>query len=163
MLTKLLKAKLHRAVVTFTDVDYHGSITIDSDLLARSGLLPNEAVVIADCENGSRFETYIIPGEPGSGMIGINGAAARLTAVGHRVIIMSYVMATEAEVATHRSRVVLLDDHNRPTDVIEHATVKGSDGATKGRSDGGKKSDEGGNGPTTASSSLRRSVAPSLP
>jgi aspartate 1-decarboxylase len=124
MLTKLLKAKLHRAVVTFTDVDYHGSITIDSDLLAKSGLLPNEAVVIADCENGSRFETYIIPGEEGSGMIGINGAAARLTAVGHRVIIMSYVMANESEVATHRSRVVLLDDQNRPTDVIEHATVK---------------------------------------
>jgi aspartate 1-decarboxylase len=125
MLTKLLKAKLHRAVVTFTDVNYHGSITIDSELLAKSGLLPNEAVVIADCENGSRFETYIIPGKPGSGIIGINGAAARLTAVGHRVIIMSYVMATADEIATHSSRVVLMDEKNRATEVIEHATLAG--------------------------------------
>ncbi len=153
MLTKLLKAKLHRAVVTFTDVDYHGSITIDTDLLAASGLLPNEAVVIADCENGSRFETYIIPGEAGSGMIGINGAAARLTAVGHRVIIMSYVMATEAEIATHHSRVVLVDDRNRPTDVIDHATIKPGEEAAR-RSGG-----QGAHPPA----SLRPSVASSLP
>lgn len=84
MLLKLLKAKIHRATVTFTDVNYHGSITIDADLLEASGMLPNEAVLISDCENGSRFETYIIPGPRGSGTIGINGAAARLTAVGHR-------------------------------------------------------------------------------
>ena len=76
MLTKLLKAKVHRAVVTFTDLDYHGSITIDEEILEQCGLLPNEAVVVADCENGNRFETYIIPGEAGSGVIGINGAAA---------------------------------------------------------------------------------------
>ena len=80
MLTRLLKAKIHRATVTFTDVNYHGSITIDSNLLRASGLYPNEAVTIADCDNGNRFETYIIPGEPGSGVIGINGAAARLSA-----------------------------------------------------------------------------------
>jgi aspartate 1-decarboxylase len=123
MLTKLLKAKIHRAAVTFTDVNYHGSITIDAKLLERSGLLINEAVVIADCENGNRFETYIIPGEPGSGMIGINGAAARLTAVGHRVIIMSYVQATAEEILTHRSRVLLVDDQNRPTETIDHATI----------------------------------------
>ena len=79
MLLKLLKAKIHRATVTFTDVNYHGSITIDPDLLHASGMLVNEAVLIADCENGNRFETYIIPGERGSGVIGINGAAARLT------------------------------------------------------------------------------------
>lgn len=124
MLTKLLKAKIHRAAVTFTDVNYHGSITIDADLLERSGLLVNEAVVIADCENGNRFETYIIPGQPGSGMIGINGAAARLTAVGHRVIIMSYVHATAEEILTHRSRVLLVDDQNRPTDTIDHPTIR---------------------------------------
>ena len=123
MLTKLLKAKIHRATVTFTDVNYHGSITIDTDLLKISGLLPNEAVIIADCDNGNRFETYIIPGEPGSGMIGINGAAAKLTQVGHRVIVMSFVLATPAEMETHRSRVVIVNDRNQSTEVIEHQTI----------------------------------------
>src|SRR3569623_1231463 len=94
---KLLKAKIHRATVTQTDVNYHGSITIDADLLRASGLLPNEAVLVADCENGNRFETYVIAGEPGSGVIGINGAAARLSKVGHCVIVMSFVMATPQE------------------------------------------------------------------
>ena len=101
MLTKLLKAKLHRPTVTFTDVNYHGSITIDTDLLKASGLLVNESVIIADCENGNRFETYIIPGEAGSGMIGVNGAAARLTKVGNRVIIMAFGFATESEIGHH--------------------------------------------------------------
>src|SRR4051812_26121915 len=77
MLIKILKAKIHRATVTHTDVNYHGSITIDEDLLRASGLLPNEAVLVADCENGNRFETYVIHGPAGSGIIGINGAAAR--------------------------------------------------------------------------------------
>ncbi len=113
MLTKLLKAKIHRATVTFTDVEYHGSITIDRDLLDATGLLPNEAVVVADCENGNRFETYIIPGESGSGMIGINGAAARLSQAGHKVIIFSFVLATPDEIAAHAARVALVDDRNR--------------------------------------------------
>ncbi len=123
MLTKLLKAKIHRATVTFTDVNYHGSITIDTELLKSSGLLPNEAVIVADCDNGNRFETYIIPGEPGSGMIGINGAAAKLTQVGHRVIVMSFVLATPAEMETHRSRVVIVNERNQSTEVIEHQTI----------------------------------------
>ena len=123
MLTKLLKAKIHRATVTFTDVDYHGSITIDPLLLEASGMLVNEAVLIADCDNGNRFETYIIPGEPGSGVIGINGAAARLTAVGHKVIILTFGQFEPEEVAEHRSRVVLVDARNRITEVIEHATT----------------------------------------
>ncbi len=122
MLTKLLKAKIHRATVTFTDVDYHGSITIDPLLLEASGMLVNEAVLIADCDNGNRFETYIIPGEPGSGVIGINGAAARLTAVGHKVIILTFGQFDTEEMLEHRSRVVLVDGRNRVTDVIEHAT-----------------------------------------
>ncbi|MGE5607714.1 MAG: aspartate 1-decarboxylase [Bacillota bacterium] len=124
MLTKLLKAKIHRATVTFTDVNYHGSITIDTDLLKATGLLPNEAVMVADCENGNRFETYIIPGEAGSGTIAVNGAAARLTQVGHKVIVLSYVLATPAEVATHKSRVVILDEKNRVQETVEHKTVK---------------------------------------
>jgi aspartate 1-decarboxylase len=123
MLTKLLKSKIHNAVVTFTDVNYHGSITIDTDLLKVSGLLPNEAVVVADCENGNRFETYIIPGEPGSGTIAVNGAAARLTKVGNKVIVMSFVQASPAEIKDHRSRVVIVDGQNKLVEVIEHKTM----------------------------------------
>ena len=120
MLTKLLKAKIHRATVTFTDVNYHGSITIDTNLLRVSGLLPNEAVIVADCENGNRFETYVIPGEAGSGVIGINGAAARLSQVGHRVIVMSFVLATNSEIASHKARVIIVDGKNRAVETIEH-------------------------------------------
>ena len=123
MLTKLLKAKIHRASVTFTDVEYPGSITIDPLLLRDAGLVVNEAVLIADCENGNRFETYIIPGTPGKGEIGINGAAARLTAVGNKVIILAFGLFTPEEVAGHESKVVLVDDANARTDVIRHTTA----------------------------------------
>src|SRR5882724_8640558 len=121
MFIKLLKSKIHNATVTFTDVNYHGSITIDSDLLRACGLLPNEAVIVADSENGNRFETYVIAGESGSGIIGINGAAARLSKVGNRVIIMSFVLATPEEVARHRSKVVIADARNRALEVVEHS------------------------------------------
>ena len=123
MLNKLLKAKIHRATVTFTDVDYPGSITIDPLLLHAAGLLVNEAVLIADCENGNRFETYIIPGTPGKGEIGINGAAARLTELGNKVIILAFGHYDETETTRHESRVVLVDDDNRQTDVIHHTTA----------------------------------------
>jgi len=123
MLTKLLKSKIHRAIVTQTDVNYHGSITIDTDLLKSSGLLVNEAVIVADCENGNRFETYIIPGKAGRGVIGVNGAAARLTQVGHRVIVMSFVHATPTEINDHRSRVIIVDERNKLLQVIEHKTT----------------------------------------
>jgi aspartate 1-decarboxylase len=122
MLLKLLQAKIHRATVTQTDLDYHGSITLDRQLLAASGLLPNQAVTIADLQNGNRFETYIIPGEPGSGIVGINGAAARLTKVGHRVIIMAFVLVESEQAGKHVARVVLVDDKNRPTQTIEQQT-----------------------------------------
>jgi aspartate 1-decarboxylase len=125
MLTRLLKAKIHRAVVTQTDVNYHGSITIDADLLRATGLLPNEAVTVADCENGNRFETYIIPGPAGSGIIGINGAAARLSQVGHRVIVLSFVLAEPGEVADHVSRVVIVDEKNHIVEKVEHRTGDG--------------------------------------
>jgi aspartate 1-decarboxylase len=120
MLIKLLKSKIHNATVTQTDVNYHGSITIDADLLRASGLLPNEAVIVADSENGNRFETYVIEGEAGSGVIGINGAAARLSKVGNRVIIMSFVLLDTDEVAKHRSRVVIADARNRVAETVEH-------------------------------------------
>lgn len=120
MLTKLLKAKIHNATVTFTDLNYHGSITIDANLLEASGLLPNEAVLVADCDNGNRFETYIIRGKPGSGEIGINGAAANLTAPGHRVIVMSFVLLDNAELTRHKAKVLVMDPTNKILEKIEH-------------------------------------------
>ena len=123
MLTTLLKAKIHRATVTFTDVDYPGSVTVDPLLLREAGLLVNEKVLIADCENGNRFETYIIPGEPGKGEIGINGAAARLTAVGNKVILLAFGQFDEHELDGHESRVVLVDDANRHTETLRHGTA----------------------------------------
>lgn len=123
MLTKLLKAKIHNATVTQTEINYHGSITIDRDLLEASGMLVNEAVLVADSDNGNRFETYIIPGEPGSGIIAINGACARLSKVGHRIIIMTFVLAEEKELAGHTSRVVIVDERNRVKETVAHRTI----------------------------------------
>jgi aspartate 1-decarboxylase len=123
MLTRLLKAKIHRATVTFTDVNYHGSITIDADLLRASGLLPNEAVIVADCDNGNRFETYVIVGEPGSGMIGVNGAAARLTQVGHKVIVMSFLLGGPDEIVKHKSKVLIVNDDNKVVESVEHPST----------------------------------------
>ena len=123
MLIKLLKSKIHNATVTSTDVNYHGSVTIDADLLAASGLLPNEAVIVADSDNGNRFETYIIPGEPGSGVIGINGAAARLTKVGNKVIVMAFVHATPEEAQTHHARVLIATDKNTVQETLDHPTM----------------------------------------
>ena len=122
MLLNLLKSKIHNATVTFTDVNYPGSITIDSDLLRASGMLPNEAVLVADSENGKRFQTYVIVGEAGSGVIGINGAAARLSRVGNRVIIMSFALLTPQEVSGHRSKVVIVDGKNRVVETVEHGS-----------------------------------------
>lgn len=118
MLIKLLRAKIHHATVTQTDVNYHGSITIDTELMKACGLLASEAVIVADCENGNRFETYVIAGEAGSGVIGINGAAARLSQVGNRVIIMSFALLTPDEVGGHVSRIVIADKHNRPAETL---------------------------------------------
>ena len=122
MLIKLLKAKIHHAVVTQTEVNYHGSITIDQELLRATGLLPNEAVTVADCENGNRFETYIIPGAAGSGVIAINGAAARLSKVGNRVIVMSFARLTPDEAASHRSKVIILNECNKIVETVTHST-----------------------------------------
>jgi aspartate 1-decarboxylase len=123
MFIRLLKSKIHRAAVTQTDLDYPGSVTIDADLLAACGMLPNEAVTIADCENGNRFETYIIRGEKGSGIIGVNGAAARLTNIGNRLIIMSFVLIEPALANTHNSRVILVDHKNRLEKTLVHPTA----------------------------------------
>ncbi len=114
---KLLKAKIHRAAVTFTDVNYPGSITLDPLLLRDSGIHVNEAVLVADCETGHRFETYVIPG-----VVGVNGAAARLTGLGNKVIVLAFGYYEPAEAETHESRVVLVDDQNRRTEILRHKT-----------------------------------------
>ena len=108
----LLKAKIHRAVVTQADFKYVGCVTIDSTLLQESGILEYEKVQIVDIENGNRFETYTIAGEPGSGIICLNGAAAKCVSVGDKVIIMAYANLTPEEAKTHKPMVVFVDGNN---------------------------------------------------
>ena len=109
----LLKAKIHRAVVTQADLDYVGSITIDSDLLRESGIMEYEKVEIADIDNGNRFATYTIAGEAGSGIICLNGAAAKCVNVGDKVIIMAYAQMTPDEAREHKPTVLFVDEHNK--------------------------------------------------
>jgi aspartate 1-decarboxylase len=119
MFRTILKAKIHRATVTKADVDYIGSITIDAELMKAADILPYEKVHVVDIDNGARLETYAIEGEPGSGAIGMNGAAARLIHAGDKVIIMSYAMLDDAEAREHKPKVVLVDEHNRPVSIVE--------------------------------------------
>lgn len=109
----MMKSKLHRARVTEADLDYVGSVTIDRDLMDAADLLPNEKVQIVDNDNGSRLETYVIEGVRGSGIIGINGAAARLVHPGDTVIIISYAEMDDAEARAHVPTVVFVDEGNR--------------------------------------------------
>ncbi|GHJ15515.1 aspartate 1-decarboxylase [Micromonospora sp. AKA38] len=113
MFTTLLKSKIHRATVTQADLHYVGSLTVDRDLMDAAGLAVDEKVDIVDVDNGNRLSTYVIEGARGTGMIGINGAAARLISPGDLVIIIAYGMYTEAEVRTARPRVVFVDERNR--------------------------------------------------
>ena len=108
----MLKGKIHRATVTQAALDYVGSITIDEDLLDAAGILEYEQVQIVDVENGNRFETYTIAGERGSGMICLNGAAARCVQVNDHVIIMCYCSIDSKEAAHHKPNVVFVDDKN---------------------------------------------------
>ena len=112
MTLTMLKGKIHRAVVKQADLNYVGSITIDSELLEAAGILEYEMVQIVDVENGNRFETYTIAGEKGSGMICLNGAAARQVAVGDHVIIMCYAQMSEQEGKEHKPYVVFTDEDN---------------------------------------------------
>jgi aspartate 1-decarboxylase len=115
MFRTMLKSKLHRATVTQADLHYVGSVTIDEDLMDAGDLLAGEQVAIVDINNGARLETYVIPGPRGSGVIGINGAAARLVHEGDLVIIISYCTVTDAEARTLRPKVVFVDADNRMT------------------------------------------------
>ncbi|GKX58678.1 aspartate 1-decarboxylase [Leminorella grimontii] len=108
----LLKSKIHRATVVQAELDYVGSITVDQDLLDAAGILEYEKVQIVNINNGSRFETYTICGERGSGMICLNGAAARHVQVGDKVIVMCYAQFTPEEAKAHRPTVLFVDDAN---------------------------------------------------
>jgi aspartate 1-decarboxylase len=109
----MLKSKIHRARVTQADLHYVGSITIDADLVDAADLLPGEQVAVVDVTNGARLETYVIEGERGSGVIGMNGAAAHLVHSGDLVIIISYAMLPDAEAKAYQPKVVFVDEANR--------------------------------------------------
>lgn len=113
MFVNVLKSKLHRVKVTQAELNYVGSITIDEDLMDAAGLLENEQVHIVNNNNGERLITYVIKGERGSGIICLNGAAARRAQVGDIVIIISYAMMTDEEARSHKPTVVFPDDNNR--------------------------------------------------
>ncbi|MGI6242162.1 MAG: aspartate 1-decarboxylase [Prevotella sp.] len=123
----LLKSKIHRAVVTQADLNYVGSITIDSRVMEAAGIMEYERVEIADVDNGNRFATYVIAGEAGSGIICVNGAAAHCAKKGDKVIIMAYANMTAEEAATHHPRVVFVDEKNkitRQTNYEKHGLLK---------------------------------------
>ena len=113
MMRIMMKSKIHRATVTQADLDYVGSVTLDAALMEAADLLEGEQVAIVDITNGARIETYVIPGERGSGVIGINGAAAHLVHPGDLVIIMSYALVSDAEARALEPKVVHVDDKNQ--------------------------------------------------
>lgn len=116
----MLKGKIHRAVVKQAELNYVGSITVDTSLLEAAGILEYEMVQIVDVENGNRFETYTIAGDAGSGMICLNGAAARQVAVGDHIIIMAYAQMTPEEAQAHHPKVVFVDDNNQISRVTNY-------------------------------------------
>jgi aspartate 1-decarboxylase len=109
----MFSAKIHRATVTHADLHYVGSLTVDIELMEAADLLPGEQVSVVDVTNGSRLETYLIPGERGSGVVGVNGAAAHLVEVGDTIIVIAYVQLEDAEARTFTPRVVHVDAGNR--------------------------------------------------
>lgn len=135
MLRTMMKSKIHRATVTQADLDYVGSVTVDADLLAAADLLPGELVHIVDVTNGARLETYTIAGPAGSGVIGINGAAAHLVHPGDLVILIGYAQMTTAEALAHTPQVVFVDADNR---VVGTGADAGSAGPLPDLLDGSK-------------------------
>ena len=111
---QMLKSKIHRAILTGTELDYEGSITIDQDLLSRAEILPNEQVHVLNVNNGARFVTYAIAAPAGSGKVILNGAAARLGTPGDRLIVLSYCLVDEEEAKRSKPRLVFVDESNRP-------------------------------------------------
>src|SRR5918998_4072723 len=117
MLRTMMKSKIHRATVTQADLHYVGSVTVDEDLMEAADLLEGEQVAIVDVTNGARLETYVITGPRGSGVIGINGAAARLVHPGDLVILIAYGQMDDAEARAYRPRVVFVDADNKKVDL----------------------------------------------
>lgn len=120
MQIEMLKGKIHRATVTQAELNYVGSITVDVELLEKSGICEYEKVDVVDIDNGNRLTTYTIAGERGSGVICLNGAAARLVSVGDKVIIMSYCTLTPEEAKTHRPTVALVNEKNQAERVLSY-------------------------------------------
>lgn len=119
MFRTMMKAKIHRARVTEANLNYVGSVTIDESILEQVGLLPNEKVQIVNNNNGERLETYVIPGLRGSGVICLNGAAARLVQKDDIVIIISYAIVSNEELVTFKPRIALMNDKNQIVELIE--------------------------------------------
>ncbi|MBS4173248.1 aspartate 1-decarboxylase [Bacillus sp. FJAT-49736] len=120
MFRTMMNGKIHRATVTEANLNYVGSITIDQDILDAVGMVENEKVQIVNNNNGARFETYIIAGERGSGVICLNGAAARLVQVGDIVIIISYAMIENAEIPFHKPKIAIMGKNNEIKEMISH-------------------------------------------
>lgn len=118
MFRNMMNGKIHRATVTEANLNYVGSITIDEEILDAVGMIANEKVQIVNNNNGARLETYIIPGERGSGVICLNGAAARLVQKGDIVIIISYALVADEKVAAHKPKVAIMDEDNRIKELI---------------------------------------------
>ncbi|MED2972780.1 aspartate 1-decarboxylase [Fictibacillus sp. B-59209] len=118
MFRTMMKGKIHRARVTESNLNYVGSITIDEDILDAVDMVPNEKVQIVNNNNGARFETYIIPGPRGTGVMCLNGAAARLVQEGDVIIVISYAMMAEEEVPFHHPRVAIMDENNSITEIL---------------------------------------------
>ncbi|RVW00563.1 aspartate 1-decarboxylase [Rhodococcus xishaensis] len=117
MLRTMMKSKIHRATVTHADLHYVGSVTVDQDLMEAADLLEGEQVTIVDIDNGARLETYVITGERGSGVIGINGAAAHLVNPGDLVILIAYGVMNEQEIREYSPHVVFVDGDNKPVEL----------------------------------------------
>ena len=120
MTIEMLKGKIHRAKVVQAQLDYVGSITVDEELMNAAGIIEYEKVQVVDVDNGQRFETYVIAGEHGSGMVCLNGAAARCVSVGDKVIVMAYAQMTPEEAKTHKPAVVFVDEENKPVSVTAY-------------------------------------------
>ena len=115
---QMLRAKLHRATITEADLDYEGSLTIDRDLLDAVGIIPFERVKVYNINNGERFDTYAIEGEPGSGVIGLNGAAARKGMVGDLIIIVTFGFYSPEDLKTYHPNIALLNDKNQIKEML---------------------------------------------
>lgn len=115
MLLQIIKSKIHRARLTHCDLDYEGSLEIDMDLVEESGMLPYEKILVVNATNGNRLETYVIPGERGSKLFRLNGAAAHLGNVGDVVTIMAFAILNEEEAKTFAPKIIVMDEENRIT------------------------------------------------